>query len=182
MPRKPVLKKQTITVIVNGAPVTVVLHPPDDNRKAWYVYWSGAKYSRSTGTRRLDEAVVIEVPRGHAHAVTGMSLAADACFLGDVGEFARAKITVEAVELPGLRAVDRDGLIRAALETTAVDEENVEQPVVVVVEEGDASAHGLDEVFFGLRAGLVLEVETGFGAAVFKGRRLLGWGWHRAKS
>jgi len=90
------------------------------------------------------------------------------------------------VELPGLRAVDRDGLVRAALETTAVDEENVEQPVVVVVEEGDASAHGLDEVFFGLRAGLVLEVDTGFGAAVFKGRRLLscllGWARHRAKS
>ena len=57
MPRKPRQDKQKITVVVNGSPVVVTLHPPDDSRKSWYAYWAGAKYSRSTGCSRYEDAV-----------------------------------------------------------------------------------------------------------------------------
>ena len=59
MPRKLKLEKQTATVIVNGVPVTVVLHPPAGMRKTWYVYWNGLVASKSTGQRKLEDALVV---------------------------------------------------------------------------------------------------------------------------
>lgn len=59
MPRKKSLKKEQITVVLNGEPVNVVLHPPTKTRKAWYASWSGLKFSRSTGTSNLEDAVSI---------------------------------------------------------------------------------------------------------------------------
>ena len=58
MPRKPKLEKQTIAVIVNGTPVAVTLFPPTDSRKSWYAYWTGLVASKSTGHRKLADAVV----------------------------------------------------------------------------------------------------------------------------
>jgi hypothetical protein len=59
MPRKPKVEKQTITVIVNGKPVAVILHPPIGSRKSWYVYWSGLVSSKSTGQAKLEAAIVV---------------------------------------------------------------------------------------------------------------------------
>jgi hypothetical protein len=47
-----------MTVVVNGTPVRVTLHPPTCSRTSWFAYWSGARYSRSTGCSRLEDAVV----------------------------------------------------------------------------------------------------------------------------
>jgi len=58
MPRKPKVEKQTVTVIVNGVPVAVILHPPTAIRKSWYVYWNGLVTSRSTGQSKLEDAIV----------------------------------------------------------------------------------------------------------------------------
>ena len=51
MPRKPKPEKQTITVLVNGTPVAVILHPPTGTRPSWYAYWNGLVASKSTGQR-----------------------------------------------------------------------------------------------------------------------------------
>lgn len=59
MPRKQKQEKRTITVVVNGKPVTVILHPPTGTRKSWYAYWSGLVASKSTGTKKLEDAVVV---------------------------------------------------------------------------------------------------------------------------
>ena len=59
MPRKPRLKKERITVVMNGEPIVITLHPPMDSRKAWYAYWNGLSYSKSTGTTHLEDAVKI---------------------------------------------------------------------------------------------------------------------------
>src|SRR4051794_5646892 len=59
MPRKPALKKHTVTVVVDGMPVTAILHPPSGGRKSWYAYWNGLISSRSTGRARLEEAVTV---------------------------------------------------------------------------------------------------------------------------
>jgi integrase len=57
MPRKPKLEKKTVTVIVDGTPVAVVLHPPQGCRTSWYAYWTGLVTSKTTGQRDFAEAV-----------------------------------------------------------------------------------------------------------------------------
>lgn len=59
MPRKQNLQKQTITVLVNGSPISVSLYPPTGPRRSWYAYWQGLVASKSTGTANLNEAVVV---------------------------------------------------------------------------------------------------------------------------
>src|SRR5439155_7190478 len=59
MPRKPQQKKQTLTVLLNGKPITVTLHPPTDTRKSWYCYWTGLVASRSTGQLNLADAIIV---------------------------------------------------------------------------------------------------------------------------
>ena len=57
MPKKRQLKKQTVQFIVNGAPVSVVLHPPGGRRTSWYAYWPGLVTSKTTGQSDLTEAI-----------------------------------------------------------------------------------------------------------------------------
>src|SRR5262249_36936244 len=59
MPRKPKAEKKTVTVVVNGTPVTVTLHPPSGARTSWYAYWPGLVASRSTGQADFNEAVKV---------------------------------------------------------------------------------------------------------------------------
>jgi hypothetical protein len=59
MPRKPKQEKKTITVIVNGTPIAVVLHPPTGSRRSWYAYWNGLVTSKSTGQSDLEEAMKV---------------------------------------------------------------------------------------------------------------------------
>jgi hypothetical protein len=58
MPRKPKLEKQTITIVVNGTPIAVILHPPTGPRASWYAYWNGLSSSKSTGQRNLSDAII----------------------------------------------------------------------------------------------------------------------------
>ena len=50
--------KRKINVVVNGNTVSVILHPPTQRRKSWFAYWPGLTYSRSTGQRDFDQAVI----------------------------------------------------------------------------------------------------------------------------
>src|ERR1017187_3034817 len=59
MPRKKTNHKHTITVVVGGMPVAVILHPPIGTRSCWYAYWNGLVASRSTGQRNLEDAIVV---------------------------------------------------------------------------------------------------------------------------
>src|SRR5271169_6803314 len=47
-----------------------------------------------------------------------------------------------------------------------IDEEDVLPAVVVVIDEADAAAHGLGEIFFAEGAGIVFEVNAGLGGDV----------------
>lgn len=58
MPRRQKQEKATMTVVVNSKPVTVILHPPTGARKCWYAYWSGLVASKSTGQRKLEDAMI----------------------------------------------------------------------------------------------------------------------------
>jgi integrase len=51
--------KKQITVVVRGKPVTVILHPPEPPRNAWYAYWAGLGNAKSTGQCDLAEAIKV---------------------------------------------------------------------------------------------------------------------------
>lgn len=57
MPRKPIVKKQQITVVVNGLAIKVSMTPPHGSRASWYAYWNGLVASKSTGQSDFPEAV-----------------------------------------------------------------------------------------------------------------------------
>lgn len=59
MPRKPTQEKTALTVIVDGTPIPITLHPPTGSRKSWYVYWSGLETSKSTRQSNLSEAIKV---------------------------------------------------------------------------------------------------------------------------
>jgi hypothetical protein len=59
MPRRPLKKKEKITIVVDGIPVVVTMHPPTGSRKSWYAYWTGLITSRSTGHLEFSEAVEV---------------------------------------------------------------------------------------------------------------------------
>ncbi|WP_076349723.1 hypothetical protein [Paludisphaera borealis] len=69
MPRKPLLKKQKVTVVIDGSPITVTLTPPTGTRRSWYVYWPGLVASKSTGVTDPSEAVLVaeEMIRNGGH-------------------------------------------------------------------------------------------------------------------
>src|SRR5262249_42825164 len=56
--RKRKQEKHTFQVVINGVPITVTLSPPAGRRTSWFVYWTGLTYSRATGERELDKAIV----------------------------------------------------------------------------------------------------------------------------
>ncbi len=59
MGRRRKRNKQTITILVKGTAIRVILHPPAPPRTSWYAYWPGLTTSRSTGTRNYEDAVVL---------------------------------------------------------------------------------------------------------------------------
>jgi hypothetical protein len=59
MPRKPKQEKQQIKIVVNGLPITVILHPPSGAHRSWRAYWHGLPRARSTGQRRYEDAVAV---------------------------------------------------------------------------------------------------------------------------
>ena len=58
MGRKPKVEKRTITVVVNGTTIPVILHPPKPPRRAWYAYWPGLTTSKSTGQTDFEHAAL----------------------------------------------------------------------------------------------------------------------------
>ena len=58
MGRKPKVEKRTITVVVNGTVIPVILHPPKPPRRTWYAYWPGLTASKSTGQTDFEQAAL----------------------------------------------------------------------------------------------------------------------------
>ena len=58
MGRKKKQEKATITVVVNGTAIPVILHPPVPPRRSWYAYWPGLVASKSTGQSDFDQAAI----------------------------------------------------------------------------------------------------------------------------
>ena len=59
MPRQPKKEKRQISVVVNGLPVTVIMHPPSGVHKSWRAYWHGLPRAKSTGKWKFEDAVAV---------------------------------------------------------------------------------------------------------------------------
>ena len=126
------------------------------------------------GEIEIDESVVIEIARGNAHAVPRVTSPGDAGLLRNVGERAVALVSVQPVRVARMRAVDGDALVVVDVQATAVEEENVEQPVAVVVEQAHAATHRFDEELTAGAPGLVNKVDAGRFPAIFEDRQRFG--------
>ena len=128
------------------------------------------------GDEQVVIAVVVVVADAHALSPSGV---VEPGLQGDVGEGAVA-VVLEEVAIRLLAFGE-------ALEPPAVDQENVEPVVVVVVVEGDAAAGGFEQVLvlvlaaedgFGVEAGLLADVDEGDADVAVgpgEGRGFLSW-------
>ena len=122
------------------------------------------------GDEQIVVAVVVVVADADALSPAGVL---EPSLQGDVGEGAVAIVLEQVVE--GLFAR------RKAFEPPAVDQEDVEPAVVVVVVEGDAAAGGLEQIFvLVLAAEDRLGVESGFVGDVDEGDAEVGLGFDGA--
>ncbi len=112
---------------------------------------------------KIFKAVVIVVSDGDTHAISG---ALQSGLLGYILE--RAVLFLVEQTVPILRAgFLRDAAFgRGAPEGRAIDQKNVEAPVVVVVKEGDASAHGFRQIVPGCVGREVVEMNAESGSDV----------------
>src|SRR5271170_2987589 len=99
------------------------------------------------GDEQVGIAIVVVVTDRHAHSVVARSCAGESGGLGDVGEAAILVLAIEAVPVTRIGPVEILGRFRRVGYATTVDQEDVEQTIVVVIEEGYAAGHGLDEIF-----------------------------------
>ena len=122
------------------------------------------------GQVEVGKAVVIVIADRDADPVVAIASIGQACFFGYVGEAAVWVLAIQAIPVLGVAAVEGFGRMHRICEVTAIDQEDVKQAVVVVVEERDAAAHGLDQIFLGRGGIYVPEIQAG---RVFdiKGRR-----------
>src|SRR5262249_23148799 len=111
------------------------------------------------GDEEVQVAVAVDVRRHPTHAV---AFDLDARAGGDVDEVAGAVVPEE----PGPRR-----LALVPREAPAVDEEDVQVPVAVVVEEHDPAAHHLDHVVPARAAMVVAEVEPPGGGDLAEAER-----------
>ena len=108
------------------------------------------------GDKQIDLAVVVVVRRRSSN---GISNAREPGLRGDVFEFHSAQISKQVV-------VKFRGALHQGGNTGAVGEENIVQPVAIVIKNRDASRHGFDEPFFGCGSVLEHEVQTCGGSDV----------------
>ena len=106
------------------------------------------------GDQQVGKAVVVVVADGHAHAV---HFHRQAGALGDVGEGA---VAVVAVEPHG------GALAAMAGPVHAVDQQNIQPAIGIVIEEGAARAHGFRQILGAECAAVVAELDAGGGGDV----------------
>src|SRR5579863_8035173 len=98
-----------------------------------------------SGHIQIHKSIIVVIARGHAHCVAD---AGQACFLGNIGKGSVSVIAKEPVVETGIALLQRWNFC-------PVRKEDVQEPIIVVVEQRNAAGHGLDRV--ALRTDTVLQ-------------------------
>ncbi len=103
------------------------------------------------GDVEIGEAVIVVIADGHSHSVVAVSGIGQPRFLSDVGEAAVFVLPIQPVPVTRVLAIEILRQTHGTGYASAVDQENIEQSIVVVIEQRDATGHGLDQIL--LRCG-----------------------------
>ncbi len=103
-------------------------------------------------------AVIVVISDGYAHSI---SRSLQPCFLRDVFERTVRLLVIEPVPILWPRFLGNRSLRCWITERRAVDQENIQTPVVVVIKERHSRPHGFGQIFFGGVRRLVPEIYAG---------------------
>ena len=108
----------------------------------------------------IRESVVVVIADGHAHAVVvpGAGETRRGCH---IRETAVAVLPIQPVPIRRIPTGEVGGEFCGIVQLPAVNQEDVEKAVVVVVEQGHAAAHGFDQVFLRRRGIAMREIDPG---------------------
>ena len=129
-----------------------------------------------TSDVEVGSAVVVVVAHGHSHVVT--AIAEEARWAGHVREHPLAVVVEQAVGEAGPLLLRADARRHGVFQLGAVGEEDVQPSIAVVVENGDAAAHGLDQVLLRGRRALVNKDDPALARDVGEAKRLRSLGCH----
>src|SRR5882762_3417993 len=106
------------------------------------------------------EAVVVIVAHGDAHSVVVLRHSGEARLFRDVGKRAVGVLVIEPVrELP-VGLVGELAVRHGIVDLCAIDKEDVEPSIVVVIQQCYAASHGLDQVLVRGRGVFVFEIDS----------------------
>jgi hypothetical protein len=88
-------------------------------------------------------------------------MTAESCLFCNVCELALAIVSIETVPEGGSAFVRLVSCFHGIAKGRAIDEEEVQIPVAIVVEYSNPTGHGFDEVLLRSKTGLVFEGDTG---------------------
>ena len=118
----------------------------------------------------VDETIVVVITDRHPLRVTSNPPARKSARLGHVGKSqAVAIVLVEAVKRIGIT-------LQVRRRRSAVQEKQVQEPVVVEIQGGDASAHGFERVLCLGSKVVLFETQPGPNGDVFDHKRPFVWG------
>src|SRR4029077_14389076 len=104
------------------------------------------------------ESVVVVIADRHAHSVTILRHAGESRFFGHIGEGAIGILVIQTIPELAIGLIGGLTFGHGVIDLCAIDKENVQPSIVVVIQERDASAHGLDQVL--VRSGRVFVFEV----------------------
>src|SRR6266849_4581767 len=106
----------------------------------------------------VGKAVIVVIADRNTHPVVACASVWQAGRFGHISEAAILILAIKAIPVTRVSTIKFFWKLHRAGHTPAIYQENVEQTVVVVIEQGDAAGHGFNEVF--LRRGRILEREV----------------------
>src|SRR5262249_32056068 len=113
-----------------------------------------------TGEVDIRKPVVIIIPRRNAHAIVRLARAGESRLLGDVRKATVVILTVQTVPVGWVAAGELSWQFNRVVESAAVYKKNVDQPIVVVIQQGHSAAHRFNQVLLRRGGVVVNEVEA----------------------
>src|SRR5258708_30505674 len=113
------------------------------------------------GDVQIGEPVVVIIAGRHAHAVVHFAGAGEPGALSYVGKTAVAILAVQTIPVCRIAAREPCRRLDRVVQTAAVYKENIEQPVIIEIEKGHATAHSVYQVLLPGGRIAVHEVDTG---------------------
>ena len=106
------------------------------------------------------ETIIVVVTHRHTHRIVALRHPSEAGFFRHIRECAVGVLMIKPVPKPAIGLVRKLAVRHRIVDLRAVGEEDVQPPIVVIVQEGHASSHSFHQVFVGSCGVFVLEIDV----------------------